>query len=87
MAFVALANFAQPSYELGYAFKLLRLMLLLLVGALDWLGFGLGCFVIAALLVSNRPIAGKGYLYPLIPFNATAVRELLVRHHISLENT
>ena len=28
MAFVAIANFAQPSYELGYAFKLLRLMLL-----------------------------------------------------------
>ena len=28
MAFVAIANFAQPSYELGYAFKLLRVALL-----------------------------------------------------------
>ena len=87
MAFVAIANFAQPSYELGYAFKLLRLLLLLLVGAFDWLGFGLGCLVIVALLVSNKPIAGKGYLYPLIPFNAKALRELLVRHPISRENT
>ena len=87
MAFVAIANFAQPSYELGYAFKLLRLLLLLLVGAFDWLGFGIDCLVIAALLVSNKPIAGKGYLYPLVPFNAKALRALLVRRPISRENT
>ena len=87
MAFVAIANFAQPSYELGYAFKLLRLMLLLLVGALDWLGLVLGTAVILALLVTNKPIAGRGYLYPLIPFNGRALRELLVRHPISRENT
>ena len=87
MAFVAIANFAQPSYELGYAFKLLRLMLLLLVGALDWLGLALGTAVILALLVTNKPIAGRGYLYPLIPFNGRALRELLVRHPISRENT
>ena len=30
MAFVSVAGFAQPSYELGYAFKLLRVALLLL---------------------------------------------------------
>ena len=29
MAFVSVAGFAQPSYELGYAFKLLRVALLL----------------------------------------------------------
>ena len=87
MAFVAIANFAQPSYELGYAFKLLRLMLLLLVGALDWLGFAAGCAVIVALLATNRPIAGKGYLYPLIPLNVKALRTLMVRHPISRANT
>ena len=87
MAFVAIANFAQPSYELGYAFKLLRLMLLLLVGALGWIGLALGVAAILALLVTNKPIAGKGYLYPPIPFNAKALRELLVRHPISRENT
>ena len=31
MAFVALANFTQPSYELGYAFKFMRLIMLLTV--------------------------------------------------------
>ena len=51
MAFVAISNFAQPSYELGYAFKLLRIVLLLFVGALDWVGLALGCIGIIALLV------------------------------------
>ncbi len=87
MAFVAIANFAQPSYELGYAFKLLRLMLLLFVAALGWVGLALGTAAIVALLATNRPIAGRGYLYPLIPFNGKALRRLLIRRPISRENT
>ena len=87
MAFVAVANFAQPSYELGYAFKLLRLALLLLAAALGWAGIALGTVGILVLLVTNKPIAGRGYLYPLIPFDAKALRELLIRRPISRENT
>lgn len=87
MAFVAIANFAQPSYELGYAFKLMRLMLLLLIGALDITGMILGCAIIVGLLATTKPIAGRGYLYPLIPFDGKALRALLVRRPISRENT
>ena len=87
MAFVAIANFAQPSYELGYAFKLLRLMLLLFVGALDWVGLALGCIGIIALLAATKPIVGKGYLYPLCPFDKKALFALLVRKPISRDNT
>lgn len=87
MAFVAISNFAQPSYELGYAFKLLRLMLLLFVGALDWVGLALGCIVIAVILASTKPIVGKGYLYPLCPFDKKALRALIIRKPISRENT
>ena len=87
MAFVAIANFAQPSYELGYAFKLLRLMLLLLVAALDWVGLFLGCAAILAMLAATRPIAGKGYLYPLWPFDGKKLRALLLRRPISRDNT
>ena len=87
MAFVAIANFAQPSYELGYAFKLLRLVLLLLIGALNWAGLVLGCALIVALLVTTHPIAGRGYLYPLYPFDGKALRSLLLRVPISRENT
>ena len=84
---VAIANFAQPSYELGYAFKLLRLMLLLFVGALDWIGLVLGCIVIVVLLATTKPIVGKGYLYPLCPLDKKALFALLVRKPISRDNT
>ena len=87
MAFVAIANFAQPSYELGYAFKLLRLMLLLLVAALDFAGLALGTAVILALLATTKPIAGGSYLYPLVPFDRAALRALLLRRPVSRENT
>ena len=87
MAFVAVANYTQPSYELGYAFKLSRMALLLLVWALDWWGFGIGAVGLLILVATTRPIGNKGYLYPLIPFNGKALLRLLHRQHISRENT
>ncbi len=87
MAFVSVASFAQPSYEMGYAFKLLRVALLLLTAAFDLWGFVLGTLGILLLLVTTKPMAGRGYLYPLIPFNAKAMRRLLIREPISRDNT
>lgn len=87
MAFVAISNFAQPSYELGYAFKLLRIVLLLFVGVLDWVGLALGCIGIIALLALTKPIVGEGYLYPLCPLNKKALFALFVRRPISRDNT
>ena len=87
MAFVAIANFAQPSYELGYAFKLLRLVLLLFSAALDWIGLALGTLLIVLLLVTTKPIDGGHYLYPIYPFHWHALRALLVRRPISPDNT
>ena len=87
MAFVAIANYAQHSYEMGYAFKLCRMALLVLVWALDWWGFALGTVGIVVLIVTTKPIGGNGYLYPLLPFNGKALLHLLHRRHISRENT
>lgn len=87
MAFVAISNFAQPSYEMGYAFKLLRLALLLLIGVLDWGGLVLGCLLIAVLLGKTKPLVGKHYLYPLVPFDKEAMRAMLTRRPISRKNT
>ncbi|MEG1918555.1 MAG: spore germination protein, partial [Oscillospiraceae bacterium] len=69
MAFVSIATFAQPSFELGYAFKLQRVALLLLISVLEWWGFGLGLLGMLLLLATTKPIAGRGYLYPLVPFD------------------
>ena len=87
MAFVSVAGFAQPSYELGYAFKLLRVALLLLTAAFDVWGFCLGFLGILVLLATTKPLVGHGYLYPLIPFNGKALRRLLVREPINRDNT
>ena len=88
MAFVSVAGFAQPSYELGYAFKLMRLMLLLTTAVFDIWGYVLGVAGILLLLATTKPLVkGRGYLYPLIPFNGKALWRLLVRQPISKENT
>ncbi|MBQ9493427.1 MAG: spore germination protein [Oscillibacter sp.] len=87
MAFVSVAAFAQPSYEMGYAFKLIRVSLLLLTGAFDVWGFVGGVIGFIVLLATTKPMFGKGYLYPLIPFNAKALRRLFLRVPISPDNT
>ena len=72
---------------MGYAFKLLRVALLLMTAAFDVWGFVLGVIGILALLATTKPMVGKGYLYPLIPFNGKALRRLLLREPISRDNT
>lgn len=59
MAFVSVAGFAQPSYELGYAFKLLRVALLLVTAAFDVWGFCLGVVGIFVLLCTTKPLVGE----------------------------
>ena len=80
MAFVAIANFSQPSYELGYAFKLLRLIMLLLTGLFKLWGFIAGLLLFFILIATNRTVGGKSYLYPLIPFDKKAMLSLIYRH-------
>lgn len=80
MAFVAIANFTQSSYELGYAFKYMRVLLLLLTALLDVWGYVIGVTAILVLVVTNRTVNGKrSYLYPLVPFNRKALSRLFLR--------
>ena len=79
MAFIAIATFAQQNHELGYAFKFMRIMHLVLVYFLGIWGFGIGILIFCLLVSQNRTVCGKGYLYPLIPFNSKALRRLLIR--------
>ena len=80
MAFVSIANFSQRSYELGYAFKFMRILLVILIQCFNVVGFALGCAVVILLLLSNRTVNGKhSYLYPLFPFNFRAFLSLFVR--------
>lgn len=80
MAFVAIANFTQRSYELGYAFKFLRIFLLILTALFNFIGFGIGVLTVIVLIATNKTVnGGRNYLYPLIPFNGKALKALFVR--------
>lgn len=80
MAFVTIANFSQASYELGFAFKFLRILILVLTALLGTWGFALGCAAVVLMLLTNKTVSGKrNYLYPLIPFNARAMASLVFR--------
>jgi len=80
MAFVAIANFTQRSYELGYAIKFLRIFLLIATALAGFWGFCAGVVIILILLLTNSTVNGKrNYLYPLIPFNGHALVSLVLR--------
>jgi len=80
MAFVAIATFTQRSYELGYAFKFLRIGLLIMTAIGNVWGYAIGSALIVLLLATNKTLNGKHhYLYPLLPFDGRALLTLLVR--------
>ena len=80
MSFVAIANFTQSNYELGYAFKYMRIITLILTALFDWVGFILGVIITMVLAATNKTENGKRhYLYPLIPWNGEAMARLLFR--------
>ena len=62
MAFVAVANYTQPNFELGYAVKFMRIMLLILTAVFNWAGFVSGCLIFGWLVGSNRTLTGRSYL-------------------------
>jgi stage V sporulation protein AF len=62
MAFVAVANYTQPNFELGYALKFMRLQLLILTAAFNGVGFALGCGIVVISLACNKTLSGRNYL-------------------------
>ena len=87
MAFVAVAGYAQHSYEMGYACKMMRMALLILIWLWDSWGFAIGVIGVVALIASTKTVVGKGYLYPLIPFNGKKLMRMLRRRPINKDNT
>lgn len=85
MAFVAIANYTQASYELGYALKFMRVILLILTAAFNGYGFLAGIIWTVLAIGCNRTISGKSYLYPLIPFNGKQLARRIFRKRISFE--
>ncbi len=82
MAFVTVANYSQASFELGYALKFMRILLLILTALFSWYGFWAGILISACAIAFNRTIAGKSYIYPLIPFRLKEIKKRFFRQRI-----
>ena len=79
MAFVTIANYSQPNYELGFSLKYARFIMLVLTYAFNVIGFIGGVVILFILLLTNKTISGKSYLYPLIPFKPKELMKKLTR--------
>lgn len=82
MAFVALGAFNQPSFELGYSIKFMRVGLLILVSIFGVWGFAAGIIGLFVILLRSKTFSGRSYLYPLIPFNGSVLKSKLFRPSI-----
>ena len=82
MSFVAVANYSQTNYELAYAVKFMRILNLILTVCFGVYGFIAGIGIALIALINNRMVSGRGYLYPLIPFDWKKLRTRLTRRNI-----
>jgi stage V sporulation protein AF len=79
MAFVAIANYTQSSYELGYAIKFMRIINLILTAIFGIYGYIAGIGILLLALINNKTVSGQSYLYPLLPFNAKQMKKRFFR--------
>ena len=82
MAFVAIANYTQSNYELGYALKFMRIITLLLTQWFHVWGYIGGILLSVLSVCCNRTVSRKSYMYPLIPFDWKNLKNKLIRRRL-----
>ncbi|MCD7835792.1 MAG: spore germination protein [Lachnospiraceae bacterium] len=82
MAFVAIANYTQANYELGYALKFMRILNLVLTQLLGVWGYILGILITVFSIAFNKTVSHTSYIYPLIPFDAGKLKSRLIRRRL-----
>ena len=85
MAFVTIANYSQASFELGYAMKFMRILILVLTAIFNIWGYILGMTLTVCAIIFNKTIAGKSYIYPLIPFHFSELKKRFLRGRLPHE--
>lgn len=86
MAFVAVANYTQSNYELGYALKFMRMLTLITTAVFGVFGYAAGILFCAVAVISNKTVSDSSYIYPLIPFSPKALYKRLVRMRMAGAN-
>ncbi|SHI16912.1 spore germination protein [Desulfosporosinus lacus] len=85
IAIVSVGTFATPSYELGLANRLARLFLIIMTGLFNFIGFWIGAAAVFFLLWRTKSF-GVPYLWPLLPFDAKAMKAIIVRSPVPIAN-
>lgn len=82
MAFVAIANYTQASYELSYALKFMRIINLVLTACFGLYGYIGGIAILVFCIVFNRTVSGQSYIYPLLPLSLKQLSKRLLRKRL-----
>lgn len=82
MAFVAIANYTQANYELGYALKFMRILNLILTSLFGLWGYLAAIFIALLSIFCNRTVSHRSYVYPLIPFNGRKLADRFIRRRM-----
>ncbi len=82
MAFVAIANYTQTSYELGYALKFMRMITIILTAIFNVYGYVAGILLCLLAMVKNKTVSGRSYMYPLFPLNLGQLSKRIFRHRL-----
>lgn len=82
MAFVAIANYTQASYELSYALKFMRILNLILTACFGLYGYIGGVAILVFCIVFNRTVSGQSYIYPLLPLSLKQLSKRLLRKRL-----
>ena len=85
LSMAAIGTFATPSYELSLANRIIRVVFLLIAAL-----FGAGGYIVGItlwlMLLSSMSVMNVPYLWPLIPFDYRAMRDVLLRAPMPLKN-
>lgn len=79
MAVVTVGTYGQTNFEMGYAFKFLRVLTLILTQVFNLGGFIAGVVISVLMIAFNRTITGKSYIYPLIPWDGKMLKRKVLR--------
>lgn len=82
MAFVALANYTQASYELGYAIKFMRIINLILTAIFGLWGYIGAILLFIVAIVTNKTVSGQSYIYPLFPLDLQKLSNRFIRKRL-----
>jgi Bacillus/Clostridium GerA spore germination protein. len=86
MAIAAVGMFATPSYELGLANRIVRLILILAVSIFHVPGFIVATTAILMMLCMQRSF-NRPYMWPFIPFDYRAMWNIIVRKPVLKNRT